>query len=99
MRIYDTVSGVPSAELGTVQCLLYAQMFIHSSTNSFERVHLTFSVLGRGEGEAAVVPLYVSSVQFGSCQLVVEHRVVVLWCGVTCCGVVSTAVSPKFGST
>ena len=53
-------------------------MFSHSSVNSFERVHLTFSVLGNGEGGAAVFPLCASSVQFGSCQLVVEQRVVVL---------------------
>ena len=77
--------GVTLAELGIAQCLLCAQMFSHSSTNSLERVHLTFSVLWRGEGGVAVVPLSVSSVQFGICQLVVEQRVVVLCCKLLWC--------------
>jgi len=80
-----SVCGVTLAELGTVQCLLYAQMFSDSSTNSFERVRFTSSVLVREEGGVSVVPLSVSSVQFGSCQLVVEQPVVVLFYNLWCC--------------
>jgi hypothetical protein len=81
------VCGVTLAELGTVQCLLYAHMFSHTSTNSFERVHLTFSVERIGEGGvlAGIVwrwwfPSLLSSVRFGGCQLAVELRVVVVLC-------------------
>jgi len=88
-----SVCGVTLAELGTVQCLLCAQMFSHSSTNSFERVRFTSSVLVSREGGAAVVPLSVSSVQFGSCQLVVEHRVVVLFYNLLWCCRISYCIS------